>query len=179
MNTVFQRTASAKIMTVVQGDYAVSSDPDVIMSTVLGSCIAVCLFDAEAGVGGMNHFLLAEAGQDQSDDLKYGVNAMELLINKVLRAGGDRSRLKAKLFGGARMLGNSRDIGNTNAKFAISFLEREGIPCVSHSVGGEKARRVQFTPHTGAARQLQISGPAPEAEIVRAAPKPVPEITLF
>lgn len=148
------------------------------MSTVLGSCVAVCLFDTNAGVGGMNHFLLASSDQAKTNDLKYGVNAMELLINRVLRAGGERAALQAKLFGGARMTDHSRDIGRSNADFALGFLEREGIPCVSQSLGGDKARRVQFTPTTGAARQLQISGPAPEVKPV-APVAPVADITLF
>lgn len=170
---------STKTITVVQGDYAVSADPHVVMSTVLGSCVAVCLFDARAGVGGMNHFLLAGSGAAKSADLKYGVNAMELLINRVLRAGGERRNLQAKLFGGARMTDHSRDIGRSNADFALEFLEREGIPCVSQSLGGDKARRVQFTPSTGAARQLQIAGPAPEITESRKPPQPINDITLF
>lgn len=172
-------TVQQKTITVVQGDYAVSSDPHVIMSTVLGSCVAVCLFDPRAHVGGMNHFLLAGDGQARGDDLKYGVNAMELLINRVLRAGGDRRALQAKLFGGARMTDHARDIGHSNAVFALEFLAREGIPCVSQSLGGQKARRIQFTPSTGAARQLQVSGPPPEIRpIAHVLPKPE-AITLF
>lgn len=167
------------VITVVQGDYAVSDDPNVILSTVLGSCVAVCMYDAQAAVGGMNHFLLAGGGATESSDLKYGVNAMELLINRVLRAGGERSRLQAKLFGGARMTDHARDIGQNNAEFALSFLEREGIACVSHSLGGDKARRVQFTPVTGAARQLQIEGSAPIVEQLERPARTIPEITLF
>lgn len=172
-------TLVQKTITIVQGDYAVSSDPAVIMSTVLGSCVAVCLFDPRARVGGMNHFLLAGNGEARGNDLKYGVNAMELLINRVLRAGGDRRALQAKLFGGARMTDHARDIGHSNAVFALEFLEREGIPCISQSLGGQKARRVQFTPSTGAARQLQVSGPAPEITPIPANVPPVAAITLF
>lgn len=167
-----------KPITVVQGDYAVSADPQVYMSTVLGSCVAVCLFDPTARVGGMNHFLLVGETRNDAADLKYGVNAMELLINKVLRAGGQRHALKAKLFGGARMTDHARDIGSSNAKFALEFLQREGIPCIAQSLGGDKARRVQFTPTSGAARQMQISGPDP-IETPRPAPAPATEITLF
>lgn len=172
-------TLLQKTITIVQGDYAVSSDPAVIMSTVLGSCIAVCLFDPRARVGGMNHFLLAGDGQARGDDLKYGVNAMELLINKVLRAGGERRALQAKLFGGARMTDHARDIGQSNALFALEFLDREGIPCISQSLGGQKARRIQFTPSTGAARQLQVSGPAPDLSPLPAVLPPPAPITLF
>lgn len=172
-------TGQLNIITVVQGDYAVSADPDVVLSTVLGSCVAVCLFDPRARIGGMNHFLLAHAGTTQSEDLKYGVNAMELLINRLLRAGADRRILQAKLFGGARMTDHARDIGESNSLFALDFLGREGIACLSQSLGGDKARRVQFTPATGAARQLQIAGIPPEAEIVTRPARPAPAITLF
>lgn len=167
-----------KTVTVVQGEYSVSADPTVVMSTVLGSCISVCLYDDVAAVGGMNHFLLAGQKDSGNNDLKYGVNAMELLINKVLRAGGNRSDLKAKLFGGARMTEHARDIGHSNGVFAKEFLQREGIPCVSQSLGGEMARRVQFVPTTGAARQLQVTGQAP-VEVIKPRPKPVEDITLF
>ncbi|MEJ8561285.1 chemotaxis protein CheD [Yoonia sp. GPGPB17] len=166
------------VITIVQGDFAVSTNPDVIMSTVLGSCVAVCLYDPDAGVGGMNHFLLAGTGGQRGRDLRYGVNAMELLINRLLRAGAERHKLRAKLFGGARMTTHARDIGPSNANFAEEFLKQEGIPCISQSLGGEQARRVQFTPTTGAARQLQISGDGPEIIPTKKVPPP-PDITLF
>ena len=171
--------SSQKTITVIQGDYAVSTDPNVIMSTVLGSCIAVCLFDPFAHIGGMNHFLLAQAADAQNSDLKYGVNAMELLINRVVSAGGDRASLQAKLFGGARMTEHARDIGRNNADFALDFLMRESIPCVAQSLGGDKARRIQFTPTTGAARQLQISGTQPLLTAIKRPGPATENITLF
>ena len=172
-------TTAQKTITIIQGDYAVSSDPAVVMSTVLGSCVAVCLFDPRAGVGGMNHFLLAGTGGVRSNDMRYGVNAMELLINQLLRAGADRHNISAKLFGGARMTDHARDIGKSNAAFASDFLAQEGIPCLSQSLGGDQARRVQFTPVTGAARQLQIAGAAPELVAEKPVAPPAPDITLF
>jgi len=172
-------TDTKKIIAVVQGDQAVSSDPSVVLSTVLGSCVAVCLFDAQARVGGMNHFLLAGSGHTRSGDMRYGVNAMELLINCLLQAGADRHRLDAKIFGGASMTDHAGDIGKSNAAFAIDFLHQENIPCISQSLGGEMARRVQFTPSTGAARQLQIAGAAPDIAPVKKNPLPKQEITLF
>jgi len=167
------------IVTVVQGDYFVTDDPAVIITTVLGSCISVCLFDSTAHVGGMNHFLLADHGNTASDDLKYGVNAMELLINKVIRAGAERHQLQAKVFGGGRITDHARDIGASNAQFAIEFLDREGIPCLSKSVGGNKARRVRFYPTTGAAKQLLIAETLPVEEKIQPVPKPADDITLF
>jgi chemotaxis protein CheD len=179
MNVTRAPGQSVQTITVIQGDYAVSTDPNVVLSTVLGSCVSVCLYDSSANVGGMNHFLLASSSDSQSKDLRYGVNAMELLINRVLRAGGDRGSLQAKIFGGARMTTHAGDIGRNNADFALDFLTREGIPCVSQSLGGDQARRVQFTPTTGAARQLQIAGPEPILEPVRPPVREAPDITLF
>ena len=172
-------TTTPKVITIVQGDYAVSSDPAVVMSTVLGSCVSVCLFDIQAGVGGMNHFLLAGTGGTRSNDLRYGVNAMELLINELLQSGAERHKIAAKLFGGARMTDHARDIGQSNARFASDFLAQEGIPCLSQSLGGAQARRVQFTPVTGAARQLQIAGCAPDLIPEKPAVPQPPDITLF
>ena len=166
------------VITIVQGDFAVSTKPDVVMSTVLGSCVAVCLYDSDAGGGGMIHFLLAGTGGQRSGDQRYGINAMELLINHLLRAGAERHKLCAKLFGGARMTTHARDIGPSNASFAQDFLKQERIPCVSQSLGGEQARRVQFTPTTGAARQLQIAGDAPSF-VPEKREVPPPDITLF
>lgn len=171
--------ANQKTVTILQGEFAVSADPAVVMSTVLGSCVAVCLFDPQAGVGGMNHFLLAGIDEPRSGDLRYGVNAMELLINQLLGIGAERQRLSAKLFGGARMTAHAGNIGRSNAAFAQDFLDQEGIPCVSKSLGGDMARRVQFTPVTGAARQLQIAGIEPDIEPVKRPPPPATDITLF
>ncbi len=168
-----------KTITVVQGDHAVSSDQSVVLTTVLGSCVAACLFDPSMRIGGMNHFLLAGSGSSRAGDMRYGVNAMELLINRLLQAGAQRHLIVAKLFGGASMTDHAGDIGKANAAFAIDFLYQENIPCISQSLGGDLARRVQFTPSTGAARQLQIAGADPNIVPTRAAPTPGQDITLF
>ena len=166
-------------ITVIQGDYAVSSEAEVKMSTVLGSCVAVCMFDPIQRVGGMNHFLLATSATSQNGDLKYGVNAMELLINRLLRLGAARENLAAKIFGGASMTEHSGDIGAGNAAFAVDFLQKEGIPCLASSLGGTKARRVEFIPTTGAARQMQIDETIPD-ETIKPRVKPTAnDITLF
>ena len=161
---------------VIQGEVKVSAEPDVVLSTVLGSCIAVCMWDPGARVGGMNHFLLAEGGPGQG--VKYGAHAMEMLINRLLRAGAARTALVCKVFGGAAVSRFSVDIGRRNADFARRFLADEGIPCLSESVGGTQARRVQFTPTTGAARMLLVK--AVEADPIRPVPPPqAPDVTLF
>ncbi|MEY8799896.1 chemotaxis protein CheD [Leisingera sp. XS_AS12] len=153
MNNVF---ANTKPVTVLQGDYRVTTDPKTVFSTVLGSCIAACIYDPDRGVGGMNHFLLANARGGGAANARYGIHAMELLINGIMKKGAVRSNLKAKVFGGAKMSVNLSDIGAANADFVQRFLRDEGIPCISSSVGGTSARRVRFHPCSGAAQQTHV-----------------------
>lgn len=142
---------------VIQGECRVSSDANVVLTTTLGSCISACLRDPVAKVGGMNHFLLPE-GQDEEESasLRYGAYAMEVLVNRLLRAGATRPRLEAKLFGGGRLSDGLMDIGEKNATFAEQFLVREGIALVGGSLRGRSARRIQYWPVSGRARQLAL-----------------------
>lgn len=157
MTSVAIRPAtSERTMHVVQGEYRVIDDPRIVLTTILGSCVATCIWDDVAGVGGMNHFLLPGDEGAGSDQLKYGVNAMELLINGLLKAGATRARLRGKLFGGAHVVQSLGDIGAKNAVFAQRFLNLECIPCVGQSLGGDRARRVKFWPTTGRASQLLL-----------------------
>ena len=158
----------------VQGDYHVTGDPNAVLATLLGSCVAACMRDPEAGVGGMNHFLLPSGeGFGERDMQRYGVHAMELLVNGLLRLGARRERLEAHLFGGARMSGRLADIGGTNADFAVDFLRREGIGHVGGSLRGERARRIQFWPTTGRVRQLLVSQ---RIDPVQESPRKVPAL---
>ena len=128
-----------------------------MLTTVLGSCVAACLWDASAGVGGMNHFLLPHGRVgERTDILRYGVHAMELLVNALLNAGARRSALEAKLFGGAHLTGGFSVAGRLNAEFATDFLDREGIAYRGGSMGGYAARRVEFWAVTGRARQRLV-----------------------
>jgi chemotaxis protein CheD len=140
---------------VVQGQFAVSADPGEVLTTILGSCVAACLRDPVAGIGGMNHFLLP--GEIGRGGLRYGVNAMELLINELLKLGARRDRLEAKIFGGARMVAGLSDIGCQNATFAESYFRDEGVQLLGGSTGGSQARRLQFWPVSGRTRQLFLS----------------------
>mgnify|MGYP001793897778 CR=1 FL=1 len=171
-----------RVLHVIQGDCAVSKDPNTICSTILGSCIAACLWDPTTGMGGMNHFLLPEGDDSQTGSQKFGAYAMECLINGLLREGAHRGSLQAKVFGGARMMQGFGDIGSRNAAFVQHFLRAEGIPIVAHDVGGDKARRVKFWPTTGAAKLKWLDSTAAVREVV--APAPVPpadtgEVELF
>lgn len=139
-----------------QGDTHVTGDPTEVLTTVLGSCISACIRDPHAGVGGMNHFLLPEGSDSDRHAVRYGVNAMELLINGLLKRGATRSGLEAKLFGGANVLAGLSDVGSRNADFAHRFLADEGIPVIGGNVGGNLPRRIQYWPTTGRARQLAL-----------------------
>ncbi|MBX9615139.1 MAG: chemotaxis protein CheD [Brevundimonas sp.] len=143
-----------------QGSHEVSGDRSVIFSTILGSCVAACVRDPVIGVGGMNHFLLPEAPGGGAGDRRYGAQAMELLINGLLAMGARRDRLEAKVFGGARMTSAFNDIGGKNAEFVQRFLQEDGIPIISHSLGGTLARRIHYTPTTGAAAQHLVQDAA-------------------
>lgn len=147
-------------LTIVQGEAKASADPRVEMSTILGSCVATCLFDPAAKVGGMNHFLLAEPPQHvrhQSFDSDYGLYLMELLINEMLGIGARKSRMRARLYGGANLNPDLSPIGTANAAFARQFLDREGIPCVFEDLEGTQARRIQFRPVSGQVRARLVS----------------------
>lgn len=147
---------TGRIEAVVQGEYRVSRDADVILSTVLGSCVSACIFDPVAKLGGMNHFLLPGENASGKIELKYGAMSMELLINELLKAGARRSEMKVKLFGGARVSAAFSDIGQKNVTFARSYLKQEGFEIVSESLGGKQARRLHFRPSTGAARLVLL-----------------------
>src|SRR3954452_1218512 len=137
MSAALLASAERKV-TVVQGEYRVSAQSDLVLSTLLGSCVAVCLRDPVAGVGGMNHFLLPGTEHADASSLRYGSGAMELLVSALLANGAKRSRLEAKLFGGARMLAGLTELGARNADFAEDYLRRERIAHIGGSLRGER-----------------------------------------
>lgn len=146
---------------VIQGEWKVSNDPTAVLSTVLGSCVAACLRDPTAGVGGMNHFLLpgsVDALAQGGDMSRYGVHLMELLINGLLKQGARRDRLEAKIFGGAKTIASFSNVGQQNADFATRFLQDEGIQIVGSSTGGDAGRKLEFWPVSGRARQYALTG---------------------
>lgn len=139
-------------MTIHIGGLHASRKP-VLLDTVLGSCIAACLYDPVLGIGGMNHFMLPE-GSDPGDptSTRYGVNAMELLISQLMKLGGERRRFQAKVFGGGHVLKIRESLDGVpqrNIDFVRRFLETEQIPVVKEDVGGYQPRRVLFHTHTG------------------------------
>jgi chemotaxis protein CheD len=142
-----------EIAVVLPGEYFVSREPMVVY-TVLGSCISVCLRDPLVNVGGMNHFMLgaptSEGGQDSwADSGRYGSFAMEMLINEILKRGGRKDRLEAKVFGGGKIYDGAMDIGAKNAAWALDYLERESVPLVKANVGEAYPRKVYFFTDSG------------------------------
>lgn len=158
------------------GEYYITQR-DMVIVTVLGSCVSVCLRDPVARVGGMNHFMLPDAqpsnmaarGDGSDGSARYGAHAMELLINDLLKRGARRARLQAKVFGGGNVLRGftSDPIGTRNAKFVLEYLAAEHIPVLAQDLGDIHPRKVCFFAQTGRAlvRHLPITR---DEEIVRA-----------
>jgi chemotaxis protein CheD len=168
----------ARTLHIIQGEQAVSDDPNVVMTTLLGSCVAACLRDPVAGIGGMNHFLLPgdreAVGSGASE--RQAVHAMELLVNALLARGASRRRLEAKIFGGAATMQGLTDVGNLNAAFAIAFLQRESITIVGECLRGNLGRRIQYWPVSGRARRVFLPSSEVPAPVFRA-PVAKPETT--
>ncbi|MFN3525029.1 MAG: chemotaxis protein CheD [Paracoccus sp. (in: a-proteobacteria)] len=166
-----------KMIHVVQGEYAVSDQQDIVITTVLGSCVAACITDPARGIGGMNHFLLPQSSGDAKDN-RYAAAAMEILVNALLRRGASKAGMQAKLFGGARMIPNLPDIGARNAEAARSFLRDEGIAVISGDLGGSQARRIRLWPVSGRVQLLLLAQTEPPPREIPIRPK-VGHVELF
>jgi len=144
---------AAWIVKILPGEFYVSDDPDELLVTVLGSCVAACIRDPRTGIGGMNHFMLpkGDAGSwgDELQSARYGNFAMEKLINEMLKRGGSRADLEIKVFGGGNVIESNSAIGSKNAEFVLHFLANEGLGCAAQDLGGQFPRRIQYSPATG------------------------------
>jgi chemotaxis protein CheD len=151
MYTHFNYSFQKEIVTIHPGEYYVSSE-EIYISTVLGSCISVALHEPQLKIGGLNHYMLPGTfkGFKTADKSgRYGVYAMELLINEMLKNGARRKNLRAKVFGGGNVLSSANKVGTNNARFALQFLETEQIPIDAQDVESDIARKVLFDPVTG------------------------------
>ncbi len=173
----------SQVVYVAQSDLHATDDPSVVISAVLGSCIATCLIDERNKIGGMNHLLLPERGANDKSIDRFGVNLMELLVNEMLKKGANRKYFVAKVFGGANISLGGSTIGARNAAFVKDFLAQENIPCVAESLGGTRARRIRFTPTTGRISQLLLDPTDTRIELATlpaptppADPSPEPEV---
>lgn len=139
-----------KIMIIYSGDYYISNDPDVVICTVLGSCIAVCLYDEKSRIGGMNHFMLPRAWEQRaSESGRFGLESMEIMLDKFNNMGASHANIKAKVFGGARMLDMSpvdreKDVPSSNINFILDYLKRKQITIVAHDLGGVSGRKIYY-----------------------------------
>lgn len=151
---------SMVVAKVLPGEFYVSKHNELI-STVLGSCIAACIYDEQLGLGGMNHFMLPGV-KDMEDinandlNCRYGNWAMEYLINELIKNGACRHSLKIKLFGGGKIIRSMTDIGIGNIRFANAYIQDEALELVSHDVGGPWPRKVVFNPQTGKAHVKKL-----------------------
>ncbi|MEZ5597509.1 MAG: chemoreceptor glutamine deamidase CheD [Pseudomonadales bacterium] len=139
--------------------YVTATDESI--STVLGSCVAACLRDPVAGVGGLNHYMLPEPGRGRTPDAdsknRFGAYALENLVNQIVRMGGQERRLEVKLFGGAKVIDVTMDVGARNVDFALAWFDAAGIPISSMDVRNTYARKIVYAPASGRVRMRKLS----------------------
>lgn len=143
--TTLVQPRGERLIHLIEGEYCVTGEPDVTLTTLLGSCVAACVWDPRAAIGGMNHFLLPGGadGVRETSDANSGADPcaghlMELLLAGLLERGARRGRMRAKLFGGAWTLAGATDVGERNAQFARRFLAREQIRMVGGQLRGRE-----------------------------------------
>lgn len=155
MNRHFDPHFQKDIITIHPGEYY-STDEDIYIATVLGSCISIALFDMSISLGGLNHFMLPRSGRNEvlssADEGRFGNFAVELLINDLLKKGARHENLRAKVFGGGNVLDTGTEkmnmTGINNINFALSYLETEKIPVLVNDTGGIYPRKIYFHPRT-------------------------------
>lgn len=161
VNRFWDRSRGTVHVKVLPGQYYVTTADEVI-STVLGSCVAACVWDPVARIGGMNHFMIPMASRQKieagmiDDAARYGMFAMEYLINTILRQGGERSRLRTKIAGGGHVMPISTDIGQRNIDFVRLYMATEGLELTSEHVGGPYPMKILFHPLDGRARVMVL-----------------------
>lgn len=153
-NVYYDRTFDRDAAKILPGEYYFTAK-DMLIVTVLGSCVAACIRDRVSGVGGMNHFMLPDGGGDAdspvSASMRYGTYAMEILINDLLKAGARRENLEAKVFGGGNVLRGfiAINVGERNAQFVRDYLRAENIRITAEDLNDIHPRKVYFFPRTG------------------------------
>lgn len=146
----FDRQFDKTGIKLLPGEFYVSRE-DVVLTTVLGSCVSACIRDPRLGIGGMNHFMLPDAELGGGNSARYGSYAMEVLVNELLKAGARRSGLEAKVFGGGAVLKSFTDsqVGNRNAQFVLDYLKAEHIPVLAQDLGDTCPRKIFYFPADG------------------------------
>lgn len=150
-NLYYDRTHAIDAAKILPGEYY-ATKRDMLLVTVLGSCVAACIRDRKLGIGGMNHFMLPDSNNDKlSMGGRYGAYAMEMLINQLQKLGAERKNLEAKVFGGGNVLASmeTTNVGELNARFVLDFLKTEKIPVSAKDLLDIYPRKVYFFPQTG------------------------------
>ncbi|MFZ6726057.1 chemoreceptor glutamine deamidase CheD [Undibacterium sp. MH2W] len=153
-NVYYDRTFDCDAAKILPGEFYFTNK-DMLIVTVLGSCVSACIRDRISGVGGMNHFMLPDTGGDAdnpvSASMRYGTYAMEVLINELLKAGAKRENLEAKVFGGGNVLRGftAINVGERNAKFVLDYLKAERMRVIAEDLNDIYPRKVYFFPKTG------------------------------
>jgi len=150
---VFDAASEMWMVKLFPGEFYITRKADEMIVTVLGSCVSACIRDPQAGIGGMNHFMLAQhtSGGWGSDlrSARFGNFAMEKLLNELIKAGARRERLEVKVFGGGNVTESSNAVGTDNAEFVLRYLQAEGLRCAAQDLGGSHPRRIHYYPQTG------------------------------
>ncbi|MBC7860720.1 MAG: chemoreceptor glutamine deamidase CheD [Burkholderiaceae bacterium] len=152
-NVYYDRTFDCDAAKILPGEYYFTGK-DMLIVTVLGSCVSACIRDKVSGLGGMNHFMLPDGGDANSPvsaSMRYGTNAMEILINDLLKAGAKRENLEAKVFGGGAVLRGftAINVGERNAAFVMNYLRAEKMRVVAEDLNDIYPRKVYFFPRSG------------------------------
>jgi chemotaxis protein CheD len=145
--------------TIAQGQYSISDDPDAVITTVLGSCVAACIRDPRRGIGGMNHFVLPESPSglsEQSDPSRYGDHLMPQLVDALLANGAKLHRLEAVVFGGASPCGSYYNVGERNLAFALDFLADRGIAILDTPRVAPLGCKLEYWPVSGKVAQTPL-----------------------
>lgn len=160
-NLYFDRLHNTEAAKIMPGEYYATAR-DMLLVTVLGSCVCACIRDKVSGIGGMNHFMLPDNGQDQNnpfgESARYGTYAMEILINQLLKMGAKRSNFEVKVFGGGAVLRGFTvaNVGEKNAEFVLKFLKTEKIPIAAQDLLDIYPRKVYYFPQTGLVRVKKL-----------------------
>jgi chemotaxis protein CheD len=160
-NVYFDREHNSDAAKILPGEYY-ATGRDMVLVTVLGSCVCACIRDKVSGIGGMNHFMLPDSGRDQGNPLgesaRYGTYAMEILINQLLKMGAKRANFEAKVFGGGAVLRGFTvaNVGERNSEFVLKFLKTEKIHLAAQDLLDIYPRKVYFFPNSGLVRVKKL-----------------------
>jgi chemotaxis protein CheD len=161
----YDSAQAAWVVKILPGEFYVTSDPEEVLVTVLGSCVSACIRDPVMQIGGMNHFMLVQnksgsngAWGNELESARFGNFAMEKLINGMLKRGCARERMEIKVFGGANVTSARNAIGTENSEFVLRYLAAEGLPCAAKDLGGTYPRRIIYFPMTGKVVRRLLTG---------------------